>query len=150
MLNKKYRAFLLTNSQLINQCCSSYNRIALVSMRKVELVLHIILFPLSCARVRAHTGRETRAQKKSWCAQTFPFRNVFAHVAETTKTGISAILRAEEVKIAKQWSITKKEKSHEKFWSDREDILRGKLGNIFLKYVAYRKFFLAHRKFGAH
>jgi len=61
-----------------------------------------------------------------------------------------SISRAEEVKIAKKRSMTKKEKSHEKFWSDREEIFRGKLGNIFEKYVAHRNFFLAHRKFGAH
>ena len=116
------------------------------------------MFSLSCARVRAHTGRETRAQKKSWSAQKFSFRNVFAHIAETTKTRYFrrklgekvSILRAEQVKIAKKWSMTKKEKSHEKFSSDREEIFRGMLGNIFLKYVAHRKFFLAHGKFGAH
>jgi len=27
------------------------------------------MFPLSCARVRAHTGRGTSTQKKTWSAQ---------------------------------------------------------------------------------
>jgi len=27
------------------------------------------MFPLSCARVHAHTGRKTRAHKKTWSAQ---------------------------------------------------------------------------------
>ena len=46
--------------------------------------------------------------------------------------------------------MTKKRKKSWEIYSDREEIFRGKFGNIFEKYFAHRKFFLAHRKFGAH
>jgi len=31
------------------------------------------MFPLSCARVRAHTGRKTSTHKKTWSAQNIIF-----------------------------------------------------------------------------
>jgi len=34
------------------------------------------MFPLSCARVRAHTGRETSAHKKT-CARKHSFQKCF-------------------------------------------------------------------------
>ena len=37
----------------------------------------IAMFPLSCARVRASTGREMSAHKKTWSARKFSFKNVF-------------------------------------------------------------------------
>jgi len=35
------------------------------------------MFPLSGARVRTHTARETSAHKKPWGADTFPFQKGF-------------------------------------------------------------------------
>ena|SRR6218665_1279360 len=39
------------------------------------------MFPLSCARVSAHIGRENSAHKKTWSAHTFSFKNVLAHIS---------------------------------------------------------------------
>jgi len=33
------------------------------------------MFPLSCVPVRAHTGREMSAHKKTWSTHTFFFKN---------------------------------------------------------------------------
>src|SRR6218665_3279046 len=45
-------------------------------------VLHPLwtMFPLSCARVRAHTGRETSAHKKTRSAQKISFEKSFLHI----------------------------------------------------------------------
>jgi len=37
------------------------------------------MFPLSCARVRAHTSRKTSAHKKTWSAQNI-FPKMFVHI----------------------------------------------------------------------
>ena len=39
------------------------------------------MFPLSCARVRAHTGHEVSARKKTWSTYKFAVKNDFAHVS---------------------------------------------------------------------
>jgi len=39
------------------------------------------MFPLSCVRVRARTGREMSAQNKTWAHINFPLKNVFAHIS---------------------------------------------------------------------
>jgi len=36
------------------------------------------MFPLSCVRVRAHTGREMSTQKKTWSAHKFSFKKMFS------------------------------------------------------------------------
>jgi len=38
------------------------------------------MFPLSCARVRAHTGRKTRAHKKTRSAQKLIFPKNVLHI----------------------------------------------------------------------
>jgi len=42
-------------------------------------------FSISCARVRARTGCETSAHKKTWSTQYDPSKNVFAHNARHSK-----------------------------------------------------------------
>jgi len=46
------------------------------------------MFPLSCARVHAHTGRETSAHKKTWSAQKISFQKwlciYFLHIVTYT------------------------------------------------------------------
>ena len=43
------------------------------------------MFPLSCARVRAHTGHEMSAHEKTWSTHKFSYKNGFStyyiHVA---------------------------------------------------------------------
>jgi len=39
------------------------------------------MFPLSCARMHMHTGREMSAHKKTGSAYKFSFTNVFAHIS---------------------------------------------------------------------
>src|SRR6218665_4004157 len=41
------------------------------------------MFPLSCARVHAHTGSETSAHKKTWSAHKCSLKKVFAHILYT-------------------------------------------------------------------
>jgi len=38
------------------------------------------MLPLSCARVRAHTGRKMHAHKKTWSAQKIIFPKMFLHI----------------------------------------------------------------------
>jgi len=38
------------------------------------------MFPLSCACVRAHTGRKTSAHKKTWSAQNIMFQKMYVHI----------------------------------------------------------------------
>jgi len=42
------------------------------------------MFPLSCTRVRAHTGRKTRAHKKTWSAQKMIFQKCFCTYVYTS------------------------------------------------------------------
>jgi len=42
------------------------------------------MFPLSCARVRAHTGHETSASKKTWSAHKCFLKNGFANISYTS------------------------------------------------------------------
>jgi len=39
------------------------------------------MFPLSCARVHMHTGREMSAHKKTWGTHKFFFKKCFAHIS---------------------------------------------------------------------
>jgi len=39
------------------------------------------MFPLNCARFRAHTGRERSKRKKTWSAHKCSLEKCFAHIS---------------------------------------------------------------------
>jgi len=43
-----------------------------------------VMFPLSCAHVRAHAGHETSTHKKTWSAHKYSFRKCFSHISYTS------------------------------------------------------------------
>src|SRR6218665_2490811 len=50
------------------------------------------MFPLSCARVRAHTGRKTRAHKKTWSAQKIIFPEMCCTYTSMCKNAYGQII----------------------------------------------------------